>query len=523
MNYKNLIDSTHYIEGEIKELLEIAYKKLKSDTYYDNSNLFIRNEIANNEHKIDTIIDELCNSILNENFEDEIDVGFYCLPKKLSSIKKHDANVVCNDLSKSNYTIDKITYFIKLDLKYQILGTLWVLLAGEKLLKDNNNYIYGRKLHKNFKNNDTRLFKPYHEEYSKWRDKAIKHTEHLLNNNDRCLMISLDIKDYYYSVHIDFEKVKKDLGIDDNKMENDKSNISKGCLLEKLTDQVEYITRVYTNTILKLDKDHKDRNILPIGYMPSNILSNWYLKEFDKIICEEVRPIYYGRYIDDMLIVIPYTHNKEGINQIDIINKYFCKSDIFTPILAIKSNDTTEYIFLNDNDVYSITSDYKLNKISTERKLKSCVRNILRLIEPKDIEFKDSISKIVKDKDFKLDDSKVYNKVCTIDIKTLSKDKVIELIKRIAIESNIKSDNIERLYALKDKLINNKNVILAIQNTKIKLYDFKPDGSRAIIEKFKNEIKKNASVFRFLPEKNLVVNSFDEEVLEIRYSEGINK
>ena len=52
---------------------------------------------------------------------------------------------------------------------------------------------------------------------------------------------------------------------------------------------------------------------------------------------------------------------------------------------------------------------------------------------------------------------------------------------------------------------------------------FKPNGSRAIIEKFKNEIKKNASVFRFLPEKDLVVNSFDEEVLEIIYSEGINK
>lgn len=523
MNYKNLIDSTHYVEGEIKELLEIAYKKLKSDTYYDNSNLFIRNEIANNEHKIDTIIDELCDSILNENFEDEIDVGFYCLPKKLSSIQKHDANVVCNDLSTSNYTIDKITYFIKLDLKYHILGTLWVLLTGETLLKENSNYIYGRRLHKNFKNNDTRLFKPYHEEYSKWRDKAIKHSEHLLNNNDRCLMISLDIKDYYYSVDIDFEKLRENLDISDkNTFAFDILGISKKSLLIKLTKQIEYISRSYTDKILDLDENCK-KNILPIGYMPSNILSNWYLKEFDKSICEEVRPISYGRYIDDMLIVIPYTHNKEGINQIDIINKYFCKSDIFTPILAIKSNDTTEYIFLNDNDVYSITSDYKLNKISTERKLKSCVKNILRLIEPKDIEFKDSISKIVKDKDFKLDDSKVYNKVCTIDIKTLSKDKVIELIKRIAIESNIKSDNIERLYALKDKLINNKNVILAIQNTKIKLYDFKPDGSRAIIEKFKNEIKKNASVFRFLPEKNLVVNSFDEEVLEIRYSEGINK
>ena len=521
MNYKNLINSDYYTEEELKTLLEIAYKKLKSDTYYDNSNIFLRSQIANNEHQIGTIIDKLCNIILNKQTDDKIDVGFYCLPKKLSSTQKKDINIVCNDLSSSNYTIDKITYFIKLDLKYHILGALWVLLSGEELLKENINYIYGRKLHKNFKNNDTRLFKPYHEEYSKWRDKAIKHAEHLLNNNNRCLMISLDIKDYYYSVDIDFEKLRQNLEISkNNNFLFDIFGISRKSLLIKLTNQIEYITSIYTDKILELDKNCK-KNILPIGYMPSNILSNWYLKEFDKSICEEVRPIYYGRYIDDMLIVIPYTHNKEGINQIDIINKYFCKSNIFTPILAIKNKELIEYIFFNENDIYSITSNYKLNKINDKDKLGDYFENILKLIEPKDIEFKDSISKIVKD--FKLNDSKIYNKECTINIERLSKKKRIELIKRILIESNIKSDNIERLYALKEKLINNENVILAIQNTKIKLYDFKPNGSRAIIEKFKNEIKKNASVFRFLPEKDLVVNSFDEEVLEIIYSEGINK
>lgn len=526
MNYKNLIDSAYYTEEDVKKLLEIAYKKLKADTYYDNSNLFLRSEIANKEHQIDSIIKELCDIILKQHTEDKMnveDIEFYCLPKKLSSTHKHDSNVVCNDLSTSKYTIDKVTYFIKLDLKYHILGTLWVLLAGEVLLKENRNYIYGRRLHKNFKNNDTRLFKPYHEEYSRWRDKAIKHSEHLLNNNDRCIMISLDIKDYYYSVDIDFEKLRENLKITSNDTFGwDILGISKKSLLIKLTKQIEDITRIYTDKILDLDED-SNKNILPIGYMPSNILSNWYLKEFDESICEEVRPIYYGRYIDDMLIVIPYIHNEEGINQIDIINKYFCKSNIFTPIIAIKSKDSTEYIYFNENNIFTITGDNKLNNIDTEKELIACVKSILKLIEPKDIEFKDSISKIVQDKKFELDDSKIYNKSCTIDIKTLSKEKLIELVKTIVSEANVKSDNIERLYALKEKLISNENTILAIQNTKIKLYDFKPDGSRAIIEKFKNEIKKNASIFRFLPEKDLVVNSFDEEVLEIRYSEGINK
>lgn len=531
MNYKNLVDSTHYTEIQMKKLLEIAYKKLKSDTYYDNSNLFLRSEIAKKEHKIDTIIDALCNDIINKNIDEKIDhIGYYCLPKKLRSTREYDSNVVCNDLNTSEYTIDKITYFINLDLKYHILGTLWVLLAGEKLLKENSNYIYGRKLNKYFKNNDIRLFKPYHEEYSKWRDKAIKHSEHLLNNNDRCLMISLDIKDYYYSVDIDFEKVKSDLGIDDNKTEGDKSEISKEWLLEKLTDQVEYITRVYTNTILKLDKHHKDRNILPIGYMPSNILSNWYLKEFDKNICEEIRPIYYGRYIDDMLIVIPYTHSTQDVDKIGLINKYFCKSDIFIPMISVRDKDSTRYIFSNDNEIYSISNEYKINEIYAEGKEIECIENIFKAIDYKDIELKHSILDIIRKNKIDVDTSKIYDEECTIDVKSLDKNELkillTELFKNFTGSKSIKSKNIEKLYVIKEKLINNnnvENVILAIQNTKIKLYDFKPNGSRAIIDKFKNEIKKNASVFKFLPEKDLVINGFDEEVLEIIYSEGINK
>ena len=31
---------------------------------------------------------------------------------------------------------------------------------------------------------------------------------------------------------------------------------------------------------------------------------NWYLKEFDEAILKKVRPAYYGRYIDDILLVV---------------------------------------------------------------------------------------------------------------------------------------------------------------------------------------------------------------------------
>jgi hypothetical protein len=44
--------------------------------------------------------------------------------------------------------------------------------------------------------------------------------------------------------------------------------------------------------------------VIPIGICSSPILANWYLRDFDKAVKTQVRPAYYGRYVDDILIVV---------------------------------------------------------------------------------------------------------------------------------------------------------------------------------------------------------------------------
>ncbi len=44
---------------------------------------------------------------------------------------------------------------------------------------------------------------------------------------------------------------------------------------------------------------------LPIGLSASPVIANWYLKAFDDAVLGSVRPAYYGRYVDDILLVIP--------------------------------------------------------------------------------------------------------------------------------------------------------------------------------------------------------------------------
>lgn len=49
--------------------------------------------------------------------------------------------------------------------------------------------------------------------------------------------------------------------------------------------------------------DGAEASILPIGFLPSNILSNWRLNQFDRQIIDRWNPVYYGRYVDDIIIV----------------------------------------------------------------------------------------------------------------------------------------------------------------------------------------------------------------------------
>ena len=48
---------------------------------------------------------------------------------------------------------------------------------------------------------------------------------------------------------------------------------------------------------------------LPIGLCSSLVLANWYLHDFDVAVLKKIRPAYYGRYVDDILLVVPLSQD----------------------------------------------------------------------------------------------------------------------------------------------------------------------------------------------------------------------
>lgn len=98
---------------------------------------------------------------------------------------------------------------------------LWMLIVKKLYAQSYGEFehSYAAKLKKGVIKNDTdivrgidfisnRCFEPYFKCYTKWRNKALDVAKESCKN-DNILMVSLDLKSFYYSVDFDFKLLSK--------------------------------------------------------------------------------------------------------------------------------------------------------------------------------------------------------------------------------------------------------------------------------------------------------------------------
>lgn len=300
---------------ETINLLQIAFKKLKSSVYYDKTQLILRQKLVEWEvqHDVDDELSKLSDDLIG-NFESLCNricdsISYRVFPKKLENSKTEESNILFN-FTEKDITVKELQYFIDMDIEGHILGVLWLMMAGYKIDEQIYEHSYGNRIRKNlrseFSNECTYspyLFEPYFQQYESWRDKALNQAlEHLKSNQD-VVVITMDFKRYFYSVDMN-DEVKEQLI---NALEMDSYSAEKQPLIKNLSD---FIFKVFDAYSKKCTAD-EDRTILPIGFLPSNVLSNWYLNTFDKAISDGWNPIYYGRYVDDILIIDKVEKNSD--------------------------------------------------------------------------------------------------------------------------------------------------------------------------------------------------------------------
>lgn len=320
------------------QLCQKAYKKLKSDVYYDKTQVILKKEIVEFEankksaKELDDSLIEIWKKLVHSTDDEwtnyikkEILYGIHCifLPKKLKENQEKDSCIISN--VKDNLheiEVNEVQAFIQLPVIGHILSVLWILTIGVKLDKQMTN-CYGNRLREDVYQAERcckrirkitfspYLFKPYYLEYEKWQDNALKTAEQHLKDNDEILIFTLDFYRFYYSLDITerfMQRIFKEI------YPSCKDRQEKKCL-KRLNVLMSMIIKTYAQKYKKYFPGIK-RNILPIGFLPSNILANYVLKQFDDQIINSWNPLYFGRYVDDIIVVDKISPNHPLYKQI---------------------------------------------------------------------------------------------------------------------------------------------------------------------------------------------------------------
>ncbi|MCL2032361.1 MAG: hypothetical protein FWG96_03720 [Methanomassiliicoccaceae archaeon] len=373
------------LSEKLKVHLEQAYKKLKASVYYDKTQTILRKQIAefetsdDIEEKIGDMAKRICDDW--EGFQEEIlrRISIFSFPKKISdSVSKIEGKVIINAPSK-NLKVESLNYFIDLPVEGHILGILWVMEVGSILDNELYEKSYGNRLRKEFRDEKEMgngyspyLFKHYFEEYESWWSKALDSAKSLMKEEKDALILCMDLSKFYYSVSFsenDFSQMFKKYEETVEKIGTEASEKMDYCynVVMQLNKFVFNVMGVYGAKLYPAMKKHmgKDKQCLPIGFSPSCILSNYKLKKMDSAILDSLSPVYYGRYVDDFIIVLSidktskvretiWEKNNE-VKSSDILTLYFekerpsVKNGIHLVRVGRKSSKISEYsIFIND-------------------------------------------------------------------------------------------------------------------------------------------------------------------------------
>lgn len=337
------------------EIVRTAYRKLKSHIYYDNSNLLLRMQLAEYESSgnIDEKLEELAVKIAEfgdtDNYWHDLfeQISSWRMVKQYESAKK-DNSLITNLRTETEYKVDRVNHFIDAPIELHVCAAIWLCLIGHRLEPLMAVVPFGNKLELYKDRDDFRLanglklYKPYFREYQSWRDQAVGSAKSLVEKNKNALILGLDIKDFYHSVRLDIDSIHEQLfpnGIP--------GNVSSVCNIFKalLTRYTTYIN----------GQIEAERTILPIGLISSGALANFYLDPLDRQLTSILRPEFYGRYVDDILLVVSCPDDKEYSDQTEILEEYLLDTGIFR-------EDTDK------PSLYSMTADgYEEMKIQSEK------------------------------------------------------------------------------------------------------------------------------------------------------------
>lgn len=356
----------------MNDLIEQSYIKLRSAIYYEKTNLLLQKKFVEfvDEHENSTknIVEYMINWLKNEHEIsaklNEIDV--YSLPKKINVKREKQPNYISNNVSNLE-NVKRLLIFADIPIELHIVAVMWILKYGfnieQKLLPC---CMANRLVVDNTKNqipNGKILYKPYFKLYQNWWSKAIDEANHIIANGSNAYILNIDIKNYFHAITFRFDKDFFKIAGGEN------------CKLTKIFIKIhkKYTAKFYERYLGEKIKDIEEYK-LPIGLYSSPLLANWYLNDFDSTIENKLMPAYYGRYVDDIIIVFrSFSELYESPEDLfekkfkEIIQRNKCENDKYHfvehPELTIQDDKVVLYFF-DKNYSTGLLSKFEAEQIS---------------------------------------------------------------------------------------------------------------------------------------------------------------
>ena len=187
-----------------------------------------------------------------------------------------------------------------------VLSALWILRAGQKYEQILDSRVsFGNRLRRRQSEEEqfygerrlnldcVGLFAPYFSAYAEWRSNGLRAIRDSLEKGWDIHAITMDVQQFYHRtsplflLRADFLS-KSGLTLSDDEM-----------TLTSLL--LRAITTWYRSTP---DYEGRPEGALPVGLSASKIIANVLLAEFDREVVSQLHPIYYGRYVDDVFLVL---------------------------------------------------------------------------------------------------------------------------------------------------------------------------------------------------------------------------
>jgi len=327
--------------------VEDAYLRLKSYTYYDSSSLNIRKKIVEFERsevylkrKLNNLSKAITKGDIESSYWGELfdKIDYSLAVKKFKTSGNIDAEIIHSQFKNKTFKSSREVHFAEIPIELQVMATIFVKLFGCKIERSLSVTPYGHKLD-SFEHFDgasispgLKLYEPYFYKYQDWRNNAVEAVKNLNERGKNSILISMDLKDFYHSSRVDFDKLKNFLS---EHFELDGFDF--GGLTFKPEEKFvfEVVKEIHRRYMKCCGLDVVDnRYLLPIGLISSGVIANWYLDPLDKAIQNDLSPDYFGRYVDDVLIVLPLKNGSKLPPKNELIDNIFCNNDLLS-----KEND----------------------------------------------------------------------------------------------------------------------------------------------------------------------------------------